>query len=323
MRLNISKKIMVTLSIILVLWSLFIPTGSFYVKAQDNYNYANVVLFAYFSDDAEGASYFETNRDKIISLYEGNKNRTLTNYMKAVSYNNLRLKNYFPQDNGTKITAYELSITEAFAASQGNVDTVIIGELIQNIPGLQDVTVDYNGDGYIDNLTVILRVSDDADVSGSSFVSHHSTYPTSASYSGKTIGHYNVVNTQSLLGKSDSLLKQEAGVLAHEFLHGLGYPDLYTVDGSYPVGNWDIMGGVDYGMSYPLAYLRMYFTNWLTIDTVTTSQMLTLDTQDKGDGHPAYILKSPLSDQEVFVVEYRKKDYADDTYENIRKQHKS
>lgn len=305
------------LSIMLFLSALFPTTGTFLVKAQDDYNYANIVLFAYFSDDTEGASYFETNRDKIISLYDGNKNRTLTNYLKAVSYNNLRLKNYFPQDNGTKITAYELSITEAYAASQGNMDTVIIGELIQNVPGLQDVTVDYDGDGCIDNLTVILRVSDEADVSGSSFVSHHSTYPTSASYSGKTIGHYNVVNTQSLLGKSDSLLAQEAGVLAHEFLHGLGYPDLYTVDGSYPVGNWDIMGGVDYGMSYPLAYLRMYFTRWLTIDTVTTSQTITLDTQDKGDGHPAYILKSPLSNQEVFVVEYRKKDYADDTYDRF------
>lgn len=59
-------------------------------------------------------------------------------------------------------------------------------------------------------------------------------------------------------------------------------------------------------MSYPLAYLRMKYTNWLTIDTITTSQTLTLNTQDDPNGNQAYILKSPLNEYELFVVEFRK-----------------
>ena len=53
------------------------------------------------------------------------------------------------------------------------------------------------------------------------------------------------------------------------------------------------------------------------LDTVTTSQTLTLDTQDKQDGHPAYILKSPLNEQELFVVEFRKKDTGLDSYDRF------
>ncbi len=60
-------------------------------------------------------------------------------------------------------------------------------------------------------------------------------------------------------------------------------------------------------MPYPLAYLRMYFTNWLDIDTITKSQTVTLDRQDNKDGNQAYIIKSPLNDDEVFVIEFRKK----------------
>ena len=56
---------------------------------------------------------------------------------------------------------------------------------------------------------------------------------------------------------------------------------------------------------------------WLMLDTVTTSQTLTLDTQDKQDGHPAYILKSPLNEQELFVVEFRKKDTGLDSYDRF------
>lgn len=67
------------------------------------------------------------------------------------------------------------------------------------------------------------------------------------------------------------------------------------------------MGAASRYMPYPLAYLRMYFTNWLDIDTITKSQTVTLDRQDNKDGNQAYIIKSPLNDDEVFVIEFRKK----------------
>ena len=77
-------------------------------RAADEKDYANVVVFAYFKGDAEGASYFQTNRAKILGLYDGAKNRSFTNYLSAVSYGKLRVKNYFPQDDGTTLSALSL-----------------------------------------------------------------------------------------------------------------------------------------------------------------------------------------------------------------------
>lgn len=288
-------------------------------RAADAKDYANVVVFAYFKGDAEGASYFQTNRAKILGLYDGAKNRSFTNYLSAVSYGNLRVKNYFPQDDGTTLSACALSVTETSVQAGGNMDTTIVSEILANIPALSGQVLDYDGDGYIDNLTVIMKSEKESQTSGNSLVAHHAFYPTDKNlrYGGKEVGHYNMINTPQFLGAGNTTMAQESGVLAHEFLHGLGFPDLYTSDGTYPVGNWDIMGGADYGMSYPLAYMRMKVGGWLMLDTVTTSQTLTLDTQDKQDGHPAYILKSPLNEQELFVVEFRKKDTGLDSYDRF------
>ncbi len=49
------------------------------------------------------------------------------------------------------------------------------------------------------------------------------------------------------------------------------------------------MGATNRYMPYPLAYLRMHFTNWLDIDTITKSQTVTLDRQDNKEGNQAYI----------------------------------
>ena len=141
----------------------------------------------------------------------------------------------------------------------------------------------------IDNFSIILKGGSDEVDSNTTLVSHKSDYGENDKWSNKKLGTYNMLNTYSI---SNS----KAGVIAHEFLHSLGYPDLYTSNGTYPVYIWDIMGAVAQQMSYPLAYLRMKFTNWLTIDTITTSQTLTLSSQDNANGNQAYILKSHLLD---------------------------
>lgn len=126
-------------------------------RAADAKDYANVVVFAYFKGDAEGASYFQTNRAKILGLYDGAKNRSFTNYLSAVSYGKLHVKNYFPQDDGTTLSACALSVTEASVQAGGNMDTTIVSEILANIPALSGQVLDYDGDGYIDNLTVIMK----------------------------------------------------------------------------------------------------------------------------------------------------------------------
>ena len=102
---QLKKKIYALLLAVLVMLSNF-PIIS-YAKASvtSEQNFANVVLFAHFRGDnaSADAKFFVDNRDKIIKLYDGSYGRSLTNYLKTISYDKFHVKNIFPQDDGQKI----------------------------------------------------------------------------------------------------------------------------------------------------------------------------------------------------------------------------
>ena len=276
-------------------------------STTDEYNFANVVLFAHFAgeDAEEDSKFFEENRDTIINMYEGTHGRSVVNYLNTISYGKFKLKNVFPQDDGVKIVSYELPLDKEIAYQQ-NIDLYIIQNFLKNVPEISDEVLDYDGDGYLDNLTIVLRGGEEGTSSGTTFVSHKGDYFGTEEWSGKRIGTYNILNTYTML--EAGLNASESAVIAHEFLHSLGFPDLYRSSGTdYPVYTWDIMALANVYMSYPLAYLRMKFGRWLDINTVTTSQDVTLELQSSNEGNRALILESPLNEYELFVIEFRKK----------------
>lgn len=276
---------------------------------KPNETFANLVFFAYYdgtSDEIqEDIKYYEKNNASFLEYYEGTTKRSLTNYLKEISYGKFEVKNIFPQLENGKIQPIKFNIDIKDSYERNN-DSALIEQIITAYPSLSNKMVDYNGDGYIDNLTIIIKDRPNyTAATHSSFVSHKGDYPEAKKYLNKYIGTYNIVNTDSIEGN-------ESGVIAHEFLHSLGYPDLYRSDANnndYPVDVWDIMASANRGMSYPLAYLRKHISNWVDIETITESTTLRLDLQSNPDGNQAFILKSPLNDYEYFVVEYRKKDY--------------
>lgn len=266
---------------------------------KEKEQFANVVLFAYFKGDTEGRDYLINETQNMLKMYNGTGELSVKGYLNKISYGKFELKNIFPQYDGNKIIPYELPCS-IDGLDKNNLDYTIIHSLITSIPDIKD-KLDYNNDGFIDNFSIVLKGGSESVESNSTLVSHKSDYGSDESWSGKRIGTYNMLNTYSIKNSG-------AGVIAHEFMHSLGYPDLYTSEaGSYPVYSWDIMGQVSKYMSYPLAYLRMKYTNWINIDTITKSQTLKLDTQDNPNGNQAYILKSPFNEYELFVVEFRKK----------------
>jgi hypothetical protein len=280
--------------------TLLFPSNIYAKSVNNEKNYANVVFFTYFNGDLEGKKYMEDNYKTIMEYYNGSSETSVKNYLENISYNNFHLYNLFPQINDSTFIPIELSITEDYA-NNSNYDSIIISDVLKKYPNVSG-TIDYDNDGIVDNLTIILRNKADNAGSNSSLVSHKSDYPggNDITLSNKSLGTYNMLNTYSIRNTKSS-------VIIHEFMHSLGYPDLYNSNNDYPVFTWDIMGNVISPPPYSLAYLRSYFTNWLSIDEITKSGTITLNTQDNKDGNQAYIIKSPLNDYEFFVVEYRKK----------------
>ena len=279
------------------------------VSEKQTKNVANVVLFAYFSDDTGAEEYFKTNRNYIIDVYEGTAQRSVVNVLKNISYGKLAIKNVFPQDDGTKINAIKLPFTEE-EAKNTNIDYSIMKEILKNAPEVKNKIVDYDGDGIIDNVTIMLKgeaKSRNIDGVLPTLWAHRSSYAGDEIWSGKKIVDYNILNTYAVY---DSIIADKAGVIVHEFLHTLGFPDLYpNQEGTYcPVSKWDIMAVCSSYPQYPLAYLRHKIGGWIDINTITKSTThLTLDLQSNENGNQAYILKSPLNENELFVVEFRKK----------------
>lgn len=278
-------------------------------------HFANLVVFVHFQGDG-GENYMNEpkqgsgNRTPAQDSFEYWSNesksiKSLSNYLKAVSYDQFRVQDYLPQrDESTgAVSVYELS-----AEAKSN-EYLLVKETINAVkrehPRISEKILDYNQDGLVDNLTIVAYSDRRVDGYDEILHSHKTDYNGDDKIGGKRVCAYNILNSYSVF--QDGLSAE--GVICHEFLHTIGFPDLYHRGGNTsPVGSWDIMASNSSFLQYPLAYLRMHFKNWLKIDTVTQSRKgLTLKPADQSEGDRAFIFRTPLSDTEYFVAEYRKK----------------
>ena len=67
---------------------------------------ANVVYFVDFKDS--NSNFMDGKVDKVKDMFDGNKDTSLSNYIKIISYNQMNVHNYFPQEQNGKITPYRL-----------------------------------------------------------------------------------------------------------------------------------------------------------------------------------------------------------------------
>ncbi|MDE7120817.1 MAG: hypothetical protein K2O42_01485, partial [Oscillospiraceae bacterium] len=120
---------------------------------------------------------------------------------------------------------------------------------------------------------------------------------------GLSVNRVNIQNSSQLF---ENQITGAEGVLCHEFLHSLDYPDLYRNDRTgTPVGLWDIMASNSVFLQYPLAYHRSAISGWLESEDITTNGTYTLSPASSDTGNRLYLLKTSLSDTEFFAVEYR------------------
>ena len=258
---------------------------------------ANVVYFVDFKDS--NSNFMDGKVDKVKDMFDGNKDTSLSNYIKIISYNQMNVHNYFPQEQNGKITPYRLPNNRSYYNNSN--ETELISNVLENVPVDPSYNIDMNNDGYVDNVIFIFgaKKGEDGDV----LWAHKANHNGATEVNGKKVNNYNIHSSYGLI---DSVLR-ERGVLIHEFMHSIGYPDLYRSRGTgAPVGSWDIMASVSSFVQYPLSYLRSAISGWISIDTITQNGTYTLKPSSNSGDNQALILKTPISEKEFFVVEYRK-----------------
>lgn len=271
----------------------------------------NLVLMVNFSED--GANTFQTNSSRYQEMYTGPEsepNRSVSKYISTISDGQVTVNTYFPQvvDGVFQPVTIQGSASAYPDASHGERFVQQVITAAQNTSGLSFPSKldSMRGDGYIDNLTIIVQI--DGNNTSGAFSSRKADWGDNQTLLyGWHVGAYNVLPTNMLRLGSD--FDQGYALASHEFLHTLGAPDLYRTAGEngYPVGRWwDLMAGANFTASYPLVYTRSKL-GWMQIETLKDSGTYTLWPAEGASGSRAYILKTSRSDSEFFAVEYRKK----------------
>jgi M6 family metalloprotease-like protein len=99
------------------------------------------------------------------------------------------------------------------------------------------------------------------------------------------------------------------GVAVHEMGHILGAPDFYTYDNVKPVEYWDVMSNGNYAMPeipHFVMHLKEKYFGWINdIPEITQAGTYTLNPVTSATNN-CYRINSPYSDDEYFLLEYRR-----------------
>lgn len=302
------------------------------IQAAGSQDFANLVIFVKYHGDTKdvfnASSGNSSNWQEIKKMYNtGNGqsytnpsspyNNSFSNFIFQVTEEKIKVNNLFPQELSGKngVVVYELSV--------GNLDKDgIVSDVLKAINN-GTIKVDWSQKmdnrtaGVLDNLTIIVQESDNPSVQEKAFHGIYAGGQRLGSQESLLVYDYNMIHSSRLVSNDASLtVTAQQGVLAHEFLHTLGLPDLYRSSGSgEPVGEWDIMAKVSCFPQYPLSYLRAR-EKWISMDTITESGTYTLTAVSEAGGNKVFALKTPLSDTELICLEYRKKSTSLDQFEH-------
>lgn len=260
---------------------------------------------------------------EIKSMYSGRlswngsgKENSFSDYIATITCGKIHVTNHFPQIENRAGDSDPVQVLE-LSQAQYNTGDAIINEVITGIqnaaPGsplyVGDRALDLNGDGVVDNLTIIVQGNVVVNNMESSF---KADYGSDERINGLLVRSYNALTSSMLFDRSVNI---------HEFLHTLGLPDLYrlntgsdSVATSGPVGMWDIMASAGYSApQYVLGYLRKE-KGWLEGDSVAeitaggTYSLTAVSQPDAAGGVRLYTIKTPLpqGESQTICLEYRR-----------------
>ncbi|MCL2510488.1 MAG: M6 family metalloprotease domain-containing protein [Bacteroidales bacterium] len=242
-------------------------------------------MFAYFKDLSNGKTlipstfYPEGCFDDIIVSYQDIYPRSYFQPYHATA----NPDGYKGGDNGNERTQREHQLLKRTVEAVEN-----------DIP--EDLDLDFNGDGLVDNICFVVRGKPDG---WASLLWPHrwALYTEDVRIHGKRVWDFNFLLENGL----------GASVLSHEMFHTLGAPDLYrysnnTID---PVGRWDLMCANANPPQSTTAWMKYKYGGWIDeIPEIPENGEFTLNNV-WSETNNAYKILSPNSTTEFFIVEYR------------------
>ena len=172
------------------------------------------------------------------------------------------------------------------------------------------VNFDANRDGMIDNFVFIIKGNM---INGNmTFHPHMSKFSVTVSNLANILLRgdiYNLIPEMLLLNSYSG----DVGILAHEFGHTLGAPDLadHTVPKIKPIQYWCLMSNQRNPPQSISAHIKERYFEWIEIPYITTSGTYTLYPLGTHKEGSALKIPSPYCIDEYFIVEYRKKEGID------------
>lgn len=273
----------------------------------------NLVVFIKFADDTE----FSSNRSYFDGKFNGLGSETMQDYYNEVSYGMLEITStYYPECEMSTNLSYtdshergyfqpynQWTNPNGYTGGNNGSERIerehkLLQDAIESIASQipTDLAIDNDNDGYVDNVCFVVR-GGEGGWNDLLWAHRWSLFTRDVFINDKQVFDYTFQpETQN-----------EVNVLCHEMFHALGAPDLYHYSGQGPTaaGPWDIMDGSFTHMGAWMKY-RYSSQTWISeIPTITESGTYTINPLLESDNN-CYIIQSPNSTEEIFVVEYRK-----------------
>ncbi|MCL2065583.1 MAG: hypothetical protein FWG98_14585, partial [Candidatus Cloacimonetes bacterium] len=254
-----------------------------------------------------------------FSVYENNF-LDLNTYFWDASYQQLDVSSsFYPIQHGSNVVSHEADKERYYYTLEGagydlsiQIDRFnnLLKEAVSKIENMVPVglNIDRNNDGIVDNVIFIIegRIQ-----SGSFWPSwgFFSGQPTLTIHD-KVVRNYNIIIESSHTSDNDYANFRFIHIL-HEFAHSIGANDLYnrsTPDWRFdPVGPWCIMARSRDIVSSISSIVKYRDLGWIDIPTITTSGNYTLHPLSLQENNIVYRINSPYSENQYFIVEYRRK----------------
>ena len=277
----------------------------------------NIAIFIRFSDDAQFANSFSS-IDNMFNDVSANA-VSLRSYFRADSYGAIEIPtSFYPGHDGNTIISYQDTYPHSYfepydANSNPNGyqederperEFALLKRAVDyvnaNYPIPSDMNIDYDGDGYVDNVCFIVK----GDVGAwSSLLWPHkwSLYGEDVYINGKRVWTFN-------FQLADASGYFNTSTMCHEMNHSLSAPDLYhySHSGPTPVGPWDLMENNTTPPQHCGAYMKMKYGHWIDeIPEITQAGVYTLNPISSAT--PTNIAYKIATDEpnQFYVLEYR------------------